>query len=206
MCVYKAVSARRSSDSARYFKGSDRTVFKLQSWRTMMYFQPWLYVTGKQCIWSEDILPLVSSILTLEKWAWAPVISSSSCVVMIYGYFLFLLSGGSSVLCRNLPLLCVWFLGDSCGLYLLLLPDTWHLNLHHFIRSSLMVLGSMQIGVGIVPGPLLYTYRTQSGILCYRVWVKVWVKVVGRGFIWRGGVVDYQNQISRGPCWHTYIQ
>ena len=53
---------------------------------------------GEMVVWLEEIFPLVSTIFTWARWDWAPVISSYSGSVMISGWLLFLLSGGSSIL------------------------------------------------------------------------------------------------------------
>ena len=53
-----------------------------------MYFQTCLYVTGNRTVWSEDIFPLVSTILTWARWDQAPVISSFPVAVMISDWLL----------------------------------------------------------------------------------------------------------------------
>ena len=61
--IVKHVQAR-TSDSAGYFKSSERIALISQSCCTMMYLQSRLDVMGKRPIWLEDILPLVLTILT----------------------------------------------------------------------------------------------------------------------------------------------
>ena len=56
-----------------------------------MYFQTCLYVTGNRTVWSEDIFPLVSTILTWARWAQAPVISSFPVAVIISDWLLLFL-------------------------------------------------------------------------------------------------------------------
>ena len=71
-----------------------------------MYFQPCLDVMGNRTVWSEDIFPLVSNVLTWARWAQAPVISSSPGAVMISDCLLFVLRGGSYVLDQDALWMC----------------------------------------------------------------------------------------------------
>ena len=54
-----------------------------------MHLRPQLCVTGNWPVWLEEILPLVSTILTWVRWDQAPVISSSSGAVMVSRWLLF---------------------------------------------------------------------------------------------------------------------
>ena len=67
----------------------------------------------------------------------------------------FLLRKGYSIIGRDVHWLCGCFLGDACRQELMLIPATWDKTLHQFLGSRLMGTLSMQLSVGIVPGPFL---------------------------------------------------
>ena len=78
-----------------------------------MYLHPRMDVTGKRTVWSEENLPLVSTILAWARWAQAPVISSSYGAVNISGLSLFFVEQRFLCSWYKFPL-DVWMLFGRC--------------------------------------------------------------------------------------------